>query len=242
MRRLTSVLSDLFLLQTLTFMTLFFFINTFNIISLWYLAGLYLVFTGLWLFLDDGDIFIGFLWVIDLGVGLVFFIFILHYSNFIHQKVTLDKSAREFFFWLLGLLFLMSFFFFLAQPVDSYYAQGFQKTWFFLITWYDYYEVFWTQGVTDLNLLRELYFFNNSFEFFLINFVLFYGILGAILLTFLIKRAFMLLNLTQLTQYATLTHVNATYFIRNQNFLKQHLTSSGTRVWLKTKHLTHHDF
>lgn len=235
------MLSDLFLLQTLTFITLFFFINTFNIISLWYLAGLYLVFTGLWLFLDDGDIFIGFLWVIDLGVGLVFFIFILHYSNFIHQKVTLDKASREFFFWLLGALFVGSFFLFLAQPVDSTYLQGFNKTWFFLITWYDYYEIFWAQAVTDLNLLRELYFFNNSFEFFLINFVLFYGILGAILLTFLIKRTFMLLNLTQLTNYSALNHVNATYFIRNQNFLKQHLTSSGTRVWLKTKYLKHND-
>ena len=200
------------------------------------------MFTGLWLFLDDGDIFIGFLWVIDLGVGLVFFIFILHYSNFIHQKVTLDKASREFFFWLLGILFVSSFFFFLAQPVDSTYLQGFGKTWFFLLTWYDYYEMFWTQTVTDLNLLRELYFFNNSFEFFLINFVLFYGILGAILLTFLIKRAFMLMNLTQLTNYSTLVHINATYFIRNQNFLKQHLTSSGTRVWLKTKHTKHSDF
>ena len=220
----------------------FFFINTFNIISLWYLAGLYLVFTGLWLFLDDGDIFIGFLWVIDLGVGLVFFIFILHYSNFIHQKVNLDKTSREFFFWAVGIGYLMTVFFFIAQPTDSTYLRGFAQTWFFLLSWYDYYEMFWSHTVTDLNLLREIYFYNNSFEFFLINFVLFYGILGAILLTFLIKRIFTLLTLAQLINYSTLNHINATYFIRNQNFLKQHLTSSGTRVWLKKKYMKVNDF
>jgi hypothetical protein len=100
----------------------------------------------------------------------------------------------------------------------------------------------WAQTVTDLNLLREIYFYNNSFEFFLINFVLFYGILGAILLTFLIKRVFALLNLSQLINYNMLQQVNATYFIRNQNFLKQHLTSSGTRVWLKKKASRSDDF
>jgi hypothetical protein len=102
--------------------------------------------------------------------------------------------------------------------------------------------MFWSHTVTDLNLLREIYFYNNSFEFFLINFVLFYGILGAILLTFLIKRIFTLLTLSQLTNYSTLNHINATYFIRNQNFLKQHLTSSGTRVWLKKKYVKVNDF
>ena len=236
------MLNDVFLLQSLTFITIFFFLNTFNIISLWYLAGLYLVFLGLWMFLDDGDIFIGFLWVIDLGVGLVFFIFILHYSNFIQQKVTLDKSSREVFFWALGIFYLLTFFFFLAQPVDSSYLQGFSRTWFFLLTWYDYYEMLWSHTVTDLNLLREIYFYNNSFEFFLINFVLFYGILGAILLTFLVKRVFTFLNLAQLKNYDTLRQVNATYFIRNQNFLKQHLTSSGTRVWVKKKNVRSNDF
>jgi len=100
----------------------------------------------------------------------------------------------------------------------------------------------WSHTVTDLNLLREIYFYNNSFEFFLINFVLFYGILGAILLTFLVKRVFTFLNLAQLKNYDTLRQVNATYFIRNQNFLKQHLTSSGTRVWVKKKNVRSNDF
>ena len=59
------------MLQLLSIIVLIFFINTVNILSLWYLAGLYLVFLGFLMMLDDADIFVGFLWVIDLGVGLI---------------------------------------------------------------------------------------------------------------------------------------------------------------------------
>jgi len=197
------MLNDMFCLQILSLVTLFFFISTYNILTLWYLAGIYLVLLGSWLLLDDSDIFIGFLWVIDLGVGLVFFIFILHVS-----------------------------------PVDIDYVSGFAKTWFFYLSWYDYYDFFYSYTITDLNLLREIYFYNNSFHFFLINGMLFYGIVSAILLCFLIKRIFSFLNYNQLVNYDMLSYTNATYFIRNQNFIKQQATSTGTRVWLKTKKIS----
>lgn len=229
--------NDMFLLQILALTTLTFFVSTYNILTLWYLAGIYLVLLGWWLLMDDGDIFIGFLWVIDLGVGLVFFIFILHYSTFLHQKANVDKSSREFCFILFALFFLFFFLFFFSNPVDVNYVKGFTKTWFFFISWYDYYDFFFSNIVTDLNLLREIYFYNNSFEFFLINFMLFYGIVSAILLCFLIKRIFSFLNFSQLMNYDLLNYSNSTFFIRNQNFLKQQSTSTGTRVWIKTKHL-----
>jgi len=227
----------MFLLQILALTTLTFFVSTYNILTLWYLAGIYLVLLGWWLLMDDGDIFIGFLWVIDLGVGLVFFIFILHYSTFLHQKANVDKSSREFCFILFASFFLFFFLFFFSNPVDVNYVKGFTKTWFFFISWYDYYDFFFSNIVTDLNLLREIYFYNNSFEFFLINFMLFYGIVSAILLCFLIKRIFSFLNFSQLMNYDLLNYSNSTFFIRNQNFLKQQSTSTGTRVWIKTKHL-----
>ena len=233
--------SDIFLLQNLTFLTLFFFISTFNILSLWYLAGIYLVLLGIWLFLDDGDIFIGFLWVIDLGVGLVFFIFILHYSTFTQQKANLDKSGREVSLFFLSFVTLLILFYFWSQPSDSTFVSGFNKTWFFFLTWYNYYDFSFAQSITDLNLLREIYFYNNSLEFFLINFVLFYGIVSSILLSFLIKRIFSFLNFSQFFNYKMLSQVNATYFIRNQDFLKQQATSTGTRVWLKKKNFYFYD-
>jgi hypothetical protein len=87
-----------------------------------------------------------------------------------------------------------------------------------------------------LNLLREIYFFNNSWGFFLINFMLFYGIFISINLSFLIKRLFNFLTFSQLKNFNFLNEVNSIFFIRNQNFLKQQNTSTGARVWLKNKH------
>ena len=187
--------------------------------------------------LDDGDIFIGFLWVIDLGVGLIFFIFILHYSTFLHQKTTLNKTAREFSYIITSLIFLLTFFYFFTSPIDNAYFRGFQKTWFFLLTWYDYYDFFYSNTVTDLNLLREIYFSNNSFEFFLINFMLLYGIITSVLICFFIKRIFTFLSNSQLVNYRFLSNINSVFFIRNQNFLKQQSTSTGTRAWVKKKNL-----
>jgi len=102
------------------------------------------------------------LWVIDLGVGLIFFIFILHYSNFNQQKVNLEKSTRELLTFSLVLIWSVTGFFFLALPSDSTFRVGFAKSWFFFISWYDYYDFFFSPTVTDLNLLREVYFFHNS--------------------------------------------------------------------------------
>lgn len=215
--------------------TLFYFVNTFNILTIWYLAGIYLVLLGWLLFLDDGDIFVGFLWVIDLGVGLIFFMFILHYSTFLHQKSNLDKTSREFSFSFLALLSAAFTFFLISSPVDNTSTSVLTKVWFFSISWYDYYDFFYSSTVTDLNLLHEIYFTNNSFEFFLINFFLLYGIVASILMSFLIKRIFNLLNFSQLKDQNFLQQARATYFIRNQDYLKQQATSAGTRVWFKKK-------
>ena len=232
-----NMLNDVFLIQSLSIVTLLFFISTYNILTLWYLAGIYLVCLGLLLMLDDGDIFVGFLWVIDLGVGLIFFIFILHYSTFLHQKAVLSKTSRELSFVFVLIIFLFKFFFFFSNPIDVTYIKGFERSWFFLISWYDYYEFYYSSTITDLNLLREIYFYNNSFEFFLINFMLLYGIITSILICFFLKRVFSFLHYSQLINFKILGNTNSAFFIRNQNFLKQQSTSTGTRVWVKKKNL-----
>jgi hypothetical protein len=191
--------------------------------------------------LDDADIFIGFLWVIDLGVGLIFFIFILHFSNLLHQKSFFDLSNKFLFLFLFFFIFIFIFFYFIVNPNDINLNYQLKKSWFFFLSWYNYYSFFYSYTLTDLNLLREIYFYNNSFHFFLINFMLFYGIFGSINLCFLIKRVFSFLNLSQLKNIKTNNEINSTFFIRNQNFIRQQNTSAGTRVWLKKK-FTKNDF
>lgn len=229
------MLNEFFLLQIITSITLIFFINALNIITLWYLAGIYLILVGFLMLLDDADIFIGFLWVIDLGVGLIFFIFILHFSNFLHQKSFFDLNSRFFFFFIFAAIFIFTFFYFISNPNDINLNYQLQKTWFFFISWYNYYSFYYSYSITELQLLRELYFYNNSFGFFLINFMVFYGIFGSINLCFLIKRVFVFLNLSQLKNINLINEINSTFFVRNQNFIRQQNMSAGTRVWLKKK-------
>lgn len=60
--------------------------------------------------------------------------------------------------------------------------------------------------------------------------MIFYGILAAINLCFLVKKTFSFLTLGQLLNFNILNEVNAIFFIRNQNFIKQQNTSAGVRV------------
>lgn len=229
------MLNEILILQTLTLLTLFYFLTTVNIITLWYLAGIYLMSLGAILLTDDADIFVGFLWVIDLGVGLIFFIFILHFSNFLYQKSVFDVSTRHLLFFFFFALFALFFFFLIASPMSYDFNNQLKKTWFFFVSWYDYYLIFNSYAITELHLLREIYFYNNSFIFFLINFMLFYGIFAAIILCFLIRKVFMFLNFSQLKNIQLLKEINSIFFIRNQNFLRQQNASAGARVWLKKK-------
>lgn len=84
--------------------------------------------------------------------------------------------------------------------------------------------------VTELNLLRESYFLTNSFEFFLINFSLFFGLVTSILLCFSIHRIFNFLNYSQVKDYGLLQKLNSSFFIRNQNFVTQSNTPIVTKL------------
>jgi len=233
------LLNEILILQILTTLTLFFFNLSINIITLWYLAGIFLISSGIILIIDDCDIFIGFLWIIDLGVGLIFFIFILHFSNFLYQKINFNVSMKFFFIFFIFLIFILSFIFIFLNPINLNFNTELKKTWFFLISWYDYYNIFFFKNITELQLLREIYFYNNSFEFFLINFTLFYGIILIINFSFFIKRIFNFIHFNQIKNFKLLKKVKTNIFIRNQNFLKQQNTSTGTKVWKKypPKHL-----
>ena len=92
------IFHDILIINFLLILTLIFYISNTNIMMLLYTAGIYLILLGILLLVNDADIYTGFLWVIDLGVGLVFFIFILHFTSFLFQKSTLNLSFRHFIF------------------------------------------------------------------------------------------------------------------------------------------------
>ena len=121
------MLNEMLCLQFLILLTLWFFINAINVLTLWYLGGIYLLNLGLILLLDDADIFVGFLWVIDLGVGLIFFIFILHFSNFLYQKSLVNLFDRYLFLGIFFFIFIGFFFLMAHNPVDSKFNINLKK-------------------------------------------------------------------------------------------------------------------
>jgi len=190
---------------------------------------------GLLSLINDGDIYIGFLWIIDLGVGLVFFIFILHFTSFLFQKSQFNLTARHFIFsYALG-LFSISFFYFFSFPADNSFYKDLDKTWFFKLTYIDYFALLFTNEVTELNTLKDTYFLLNSFEFYVINYSLFFGLITSILMCFMIQRIFVFLNYSQIINIDLLKKADTGFFIRNQNFINQQNTSATTRVWIKNK-------
>ena len=185
--------------------------------------------------INDADIYIGFLWVIDLGVGLVFFIFILHFTSFLFQKSFFNLSARHFFTLLLTSISITILYYFMASPADNTFNADLLKTWFFKISYMDYYLIYHSVEVTDLNTLRDTYFCLNGFEFFIVNFSLLFGLLAAILICFLIQRVFNYLNYSQIINYRLLHSNTSGFIIRNQNFTTQQSMFSSIKQWSKTK-------
>ena len=109
--------NDAFFLQIVLLIFIYLFINSTNLLVLWYISGFILIFFGFLMFLDNSDIFIGFLWLIDLGVGLVFLIFILHFSNFLYKKIELMVNFK---IAIMALLMLLAIFFVSFYYSDSY--------------------------------------------------------------------------------------------------------------------------
>jgi hypothetical protein len=99
----------------------------------------------------------------------------------------------------------------------------------------DYYFIFNSNEVTELNTLRDSYFFLNSFEFFVINFSILFGLLGSIFLCFLIQRIFNYLNYNFIIKVNTLTKIDSSFFIRLQDYITQTNTPQSTRVWVRKK-------
>lgn len=210
------------------------FVASVNLMTLWYLLGIFLFGTGLLAFCADGDIFVGFLWIIDLGVGLIFLIFILHFTNFLHQRSYSDISARKFLVIVLAVLFGYLFQSYALESSPNNYV-FLKKTWFFLITWYNYFYCFNIYPITELSLMQTAYFQEGSFGFFVINWSLLYGLYAVVSLCFLVRRIFLFLNLSQVSGGSVLEEANSASFIRTQNFLRQQNTSAGSRVWTKKR-------
>lgn len=230
--------NDLVFLEFIIILSLLFYLMNVNILMLLYAGFIFLLTLGFLLLLNDADIYVGFLWLIDMGVGLVFFIFILHFSTFLSQKSQVDLSLRSRF------LVLISFFTVLIISYSNTFSSGTNYKlhnswdWFLKLSHIDYYLIYSSSEISELNTLKESYFFLNSYEFFIINFSLLFGLISAVIMFFLIKRIFLMMNYNYVTNSQTINKSNTNFFIRTQDYVKQQRTFMTVRSWIKVKKKT----
>ncbi len=229
------VFFDYLFLELLLVSTIAIFTYVFNVTTLLFTAGVYLIISGVLSLLREMDVLIGFLWVIDLGVGLVFFIFTLHFSSFLHQKSVFNSTSKQ--FTLLSILIFMSFsyFYFYSRSIDCFSNSDLNKTWFLNVTYLNLFSLIYNNESNVLLMLKYLYFSSNSFEFFLINYSLFFGLVSSILSCFLLKRFYTKILFSQIMESNSLNNISSSFFIRNQNFYYQQNVHQSTRVWAKIK-------
>ena len=227
--------NDLMVLEIALLSLVFFYITTINLTTLLYISGIYLMLIGILCLINDCDIYIGFLWVIDLGVGLIFFIFILHFTSFLFQKPHFTVSLRYFLVFYIFFIFYLFVFYFFSFSAVTHNNLVPVKTWYFKLQHLDYYFVFNSSEVSELNTLKDSYFLLNGFEFFVINFSILFGLLGSIFLCFLIQRVFNYINYNFIINSNTLAHIDSSFFIRLQDYISQTNTPQSTRIWSRKK-------
>ncbi len=229
------VFFDYLFLELLLVSTIAIFTYVFNVTTLLFTAGVYLIISGVLSLLREMDVLIGFLWVIDLGVGLIFFIFTLHFSSFLHQKSVFNSTSKQ--LTLLSILIFMSFsyFYFYSRSIDCFSNSDLNKTWFLNVTYLNLFSLMYNNESNVLLMLKYLYFSSNSFEFFLINYSLFFGLVSSILSCFLLKRFYIKILFSQIMESNSLNNISSSFFIRNQNFYYQQNVHQSTRVWTKIK-------
>ena len=136
------LINDLLFFEVLIASIVVFYCTNTNLLVLLYSGGLYLLMLGSVLFINDADIYTGFLWVIDLGVGLVFFIFILHFTSFLYQKSQFNLSSRYFYLIINFYFFTYLWLYYINFTGNNCSRGDLEKSWLFKVTHTDYYSIF----------------------------------------------------------------------------------------------------
>lgn len=223
-------------LQISTFVFAFYSLSSLSLLNLWYTAGLFLITLSVYFLSFCGDIFIGFFLIAEFAVALVLYIFMIQFTFFSNQKNYWSFSVKHTF--IVFILFFIFFivYIFLSSPNKLYLLDSSENSWFFLVSWYDFFELYNSYYLTDLLGVRELYFSEVSSSFIVINFIVLFYVLSCIFLCFSHVKFFTLLTTPRILDFNFLKLTKTSQIIRTQNYIKQQESSTGTRVLEKSSY------
>ncbi len=170
------------ILQFLILITIIYFYYSNSYFILWLNLGVYLFIKGLQLLYTGGDLFSGFLWIVDYNLGFIFLLFGLHYLRFLHKNDGANVSKMS----LVWVSILFTTMYIILNYNTTFVLNSFINV-YFITRIVDFYDLFMCQISSNLYIYYLIYFKINVLEFILINIILFLGILIALNLYWNIK-------------------------------------------------------
>jgi hypothetical protein len=227
------VLNDFLLFQLLLLLLLLLINTSLELLFIIFNSIIYLFAITCYSWLHDVDILINFLLIIDLGVFFILLAFILNLINLFIQILLNNQLSKN----LLLILFLICLCFliqyYLNLIINLSYILYLQLNWFFLLIYYNWFNLFNIIYFSDLQLLSEIYFFFNILEFLIMNVIIYVTIL---IIYFGIHSWYWFKTYIYYNQLFFLIHINqyqSHYFFKIQNMQNQILTRGSVRIWLK---------
>ena len=217
--------SEVLLVQLIIVLLTALFYKVYDTSNLLIKSILFLIASSAYLLILDGDIFVSFLLIIDLGVFFIFFAFLIHLTSFLLSKSYVNSTASSLVQVLPPVILLIVAYVFYNS--NYIYQAGVDYVWFFYITHSDFYALLSNIFQSDMNLLREVYFLSNFFEFFLLSVAIYFAILT-------IQLFINLLNIacTDSKPLVNLSNKNSSvFFFKRQDFNKQSTAKASSRVW-----------
>lgn len=227
------LINDFLLIQ---FLLLFILILLNSNIELFFIilnSILYLLLIVCYSWLHDVDIIINFLLIIDLGVFFILLAFILNLIYLFSQLLNTNQLSKNLLLCIIILLLCTIIQYFFNLTINLLYIVYIQINWFFLLIYYNWFNIFNIIYFSDLQLLSEIYFFFNLLEFLIMNIILYLTIL---IIYFGLHNWYWLktyLYLNQLKFLIFLNQYQIHYFFKIQNMQNQILTRGVVRIWEK---------
>lgn len=219
--------NDIWILQLIIVYLVFLIILTKNNYYLLLYLFIEIILFGLYLGLIQGELFTGFLWVLEFTVIFIMLIF-LFYLNIDGYGVQINLNYNFFF---LGFFFFWLTSYFYYVYVDLSYLNLFN----YVYLWDDYYEAFYNKVMNDFVVLTISYYSFNNFELLILGLFL---LVGSVICVLLNKKQhqiklYLLGKVNYLLNY--LMKFNSFWFLRKQNLTNQANFNPSLRMFNKKK-------
>ena len=206
------------LLQLLNTVCLVYFFFLKSYFEAFRLLTLYIFIKGCILLLNGGDLWAGFLWIVDFNLLFIFLLYglyltnlqITNLNNLLPAPVSIENKFKYMCIFILMILVFWIF------SLNKTYIPVVCNAEAVEIQCVDYYTIFTHQIISNLELIYLLYFKLNVLEFILINSILFLAILIVIYLYYNITQMY-IFKILKLKKQNTLN----LFFFKQQNFNKQ---------------------